>query len=87
MNCALSSFRDFEIHLRFTVCWDEDDIQLIFKQFNSYFINHNRAPGIYPIEDVSEFFFTFWDRDRILQIKHDDFSWKQKFFYSFWWNL
>ena len=40
-----SLFRDFESYLRIVVCLDEEDIQLILKQYNSHFITYELTPG------------------------------------------
>ena len=49
MGYARSSFRDFESYLRIVVGFDEDDIQLILKQYNSKFVTYELLPGIYTI--------------------------------------
>ena len=38
MGYAISPFRDFESYLRIVVHLDEDDIQLISKQYNANFV-------------------------------------------------
>ena len=49
MGYARSLFRIYGSFLRFVAGLDEDDIQLILKQFNSYFITYDLPPGIYTI--------------------------------------
>ena len=44
---AKSLFRDFETYLRIVVHLDEEDIQLILKEYNSHFITDELPPGIY----------------------------------------
>ena len=41
---ARSPFRDFEIYLRIVVRLDEEDIQLILKEYNSHFITYELPP-------------------------------------------
>ena len=56
--CA-SSFRDFESYLRLFIGLDEQDIQLILKEYNSHFITYQLTPGIYTIQDISDAIETF----------------------------
>ena len=51
---ARSPFRDFECYLRIVVGMDEEDFQLILKQYNSPFVTYELSPGIYLIKDISE---------------------------------
>ena len=51
MGYAQSPFRDFESYLRIVVGLNEDDIQLILKQYNEKFITYDLSPGIYTIKD------------------------------------
>ena len=46
MGYARSPFQDFESYLRIVVVLDEDDIQLILKQYNSNFVTYEMPPGI-----------------------------------------
>ena len=46
MGYDASPFRDFESYLRIVVGLDEEDIQLILKQYNSQFITYELTPGI-----------------------------------------
>ena len=52
MGYARSLFRGFEIYLRVFVGLDEDDIELILKQYNEKFITYQLSLGIYTIEDI-----------------------------------
>ena len=45
MGYARSPFRDFESYFRIVVGLEEDDIQLIFKQYNEKFITSELDPG------------------------------------------
>ena len=49
-----SSIRDFESYLRTLSSLDENDIQLILKQYNSKFITYKLPPGVYTFKDLSE---------------------------------
>ena len=40
------SIRDFESYLRVVVGLNEDDIQLIFKQYISHFITYELSPEV-----------------------------------------
>ena len=53
MGYARSPFRDFESYLRIVVGLDEDDIQLILKQYNSKFVTYKLTPGIYTNKVIS----------------------------------
>ena len=59
LSYSASSFRDFESYLRLVVGLDEEDIQLILKEYNSHFITYELTPGIYTIQDISEAIQTF----------------------------
>ena len=71
MAFARSPFRDFESFRRIVVGVDEDDIQLILKQYKSYFINHELRPGIYTIKDISEIVYTMGDHEGTLKFEFD----------------
>ena len=51
LGYSRSPFRDFESYLRIVVGLDEKDIQLILKQYNSYFVTYELTPGSYKIQD------------------------------------
>ena len=59
---------------------DENDIQLILKQYNSHFISYELSPGIYTTKDISEVVYTMGDHEGTLRIEYDDISMKTKFF-------
>ena len=71
-------FRDFESYLRNVVGLDEEDIQLIFKQYNSHFITYELTPGNYTIRDISDTIHTFSGHSEIIEIESDDISMKTK---------
>ena len=78
MGYARSPFRDFESYLRIVVGLDEDDIQLISKQYNSNFVTYELSPGIRTFQDVAEAVYTMGDHKQTLQIQNDDFTMKSK---------
>ena len=73
-----SPFRDIESYLRIVDGLDEEDIQLILKQYNSHFITHELTPGIYTIQDISDAVHTFSGHSEIIQIEYDDITMKTK---------
>ena len=75
---AKSPFRDFETYLRIVVRLDEEDIQLILKEYNSHFITYELPPGIYSIQDILDSINTFSGHMETIQIKYDDISMKSK---------
>ena len=68
MGYARSPFREFESYLITVVGLDEDDIQLILKQYNSTFVTYELSPGIYTNKDISEAVYTIGDHEGTLQI-------------------
>ena len=46
--------RDFERYLRNLTGLNEDDIQLLLKQYNSKFKTYKVSPGVYTFKDLSE---------------------------------
>ena len=90
MGYARSPFRDIESHLRIVVGLDEDDSQLILKQYNSNFVTYEISPGIYTINDFAEAVYTMVDQKRTLQLKYDGVIIKTKHFKTFsknFWNV
>ena len=69
-----SSFRDFESYLRFVIGLDEEDIQLILKEYNSHFITYDLTPGIYTIQDISDAIGTFSGHEETIQLVYDNIS-------------
>ena len=78
LNYSRSKFRDFESYLRIRVGLDEEDIQLILKEYNSHFITYQLSPGIYTIKDISEVVQTFSGHSDIIEIEYNDISMKTK---------
>ena len=73
-----SLFRDFESFLRIVIGLDEEDIQLILKQYNSHFVTYELTPGIYTIQDISDTIHTFGGHSEIIEIEYDDITMKTK---------
>ena len=78
LNYSRSQFRDFESYLRIRVGLDEEDIQLILKEYNSHFITYELSPGIYTIEDISDAVHTFSGHSEIIEVEYNDISMKTK---------
>ena len=72
MSYARSPIRDFESYLRIFIGLDEDDIQLILKQYNEKFVSYELDIGNYTIEDLQEAVRTIGDHEEALQIEYDD---------------
>ena len=64
--------------MRIVVGLDEEDIQLISKQYNSRFITYELTPGIYTIQIISDVVHTFNGHTEILRIEYDDITMKTK---------
>ena len=75
---ARSPFRDFETYLRIVVRLDEEDFQLISKEYNSHFITYELPPGIYSIQEILDTINTFSGHMETIQIEYDDISMKSK---------
>ena len=78
LGYSRSLFRDFESFLRIVVGLDEEDIQLILKQYNSHFITYELSPGIYTIQDISDAIRTFSGHSEIIESEYDDITMKTK---------
>ena len=74
-----SRFRDFESYLRIVIGLNEEDFQLILKEFNSHFITYELTPGIYSIQGISDSIYTFNVNNESIQVEYDDISMKTKF--------
>ena len=75
---AESSFRDFESYLRIAVGLEEDDIQLILKQYNGKVVSYELDPGNYTIEEIQKAVYALGDHEGTLQIEYDDLNKKFK---------
>ena len=78
MSYARSFFRDFESYLRTVVGLNEDDIQLILKQYISNFVTYLLSPGVYTFKDISKAVYTMRDHKGTLQNEYDDICMKTK---------
>ena len=87
MNYFGSPFRDFESYLRLVVGLDEDDIQLILKQYNSNFVTYEITPGIYTFKDISEAIYKIAGERGSLKIEYDDISMKTKLTFDYFSSL
>ena len=74
LGYSASPFRDFESYLRLVIGLDEEDIQLILKEYNSHFITYELTPGIYTIQDISDAIQTFSGHQETIQLENDDIS-------------
>ena len=83
LGYSRSIFRDFEIYLRIVIGLDEEDIQLILKQYNSHFVTYELTPGIYTIQDISDTIHTFSGHSEIKEIEYDDITVKTNFFFKY----
>ena len=69
--------------MRIVVGLDEEDIQLILKEYNSHFITYELTPGIYTIQGISDTIHTFSGHSEIIEIEYDDISMKTKIILKF----
>ena len=74
MSYARSPFRDFESYLRIFVGLEEDNIQLILKQYNEKFVTYELDPGNYTIEDLKKAVYPLGDHEGTLKIEYDDLN-------------
>ena len=63
---ARPPFRDFESFLRIVIGLEEDDIQLILKQYYEKFITYELDPGNYTIEDLQKAVYPLGDHQGTL---------------------
>ena len=78
MGYSRSPFRDFESYIRIFVGLDEENIQMILKQFSSYFINYEILPGSYTFENFSDAVYTMGDHEGTIQIEYANISMETK---------
>ena len=78
-----SPFRDFESYLRLVVGLDEDDIQLILKQYNSNFVTYQIPIGIYTFKDIAEAIYKIGGERGSVRIEYDDISMKTKLIFDY----
>ena len=68
-GCCASSFGDFEGYLRLVIGLDEEDMQLILKEYNSHFITYQLTPGIYRMQDISNAIKTFSGHEETIELE------------------
>ena len=78
MAYARSPFRDFDSYLRIVIGLNEDNIQLILKQYNAKFVTHEFDTGNYTFEDLQKAVFPLGDHEGTLQTEYDDLDMKTK---------
>ena len=78
MGYARYPFRDFESYLRIVIGLEEDNIQLILKQYFEKFVTYELDPGNYTNEDLQEAVYPLGDHEDTLQIEYDDLNKKVK---------
>ena len=81
-NYAKSPFREVESYLRIVIDLEEDDIKLVFNQFNSNFVTHEIPPGVHTFKDTSEAVYALGDPKGTLRLEYDDVSIKTKLILS-----
>ena len=70
--------RDFESYLRIVIGLEDDNIQLILKQYDENFVTFELEPGNYTIEDLQKSVHPLCDHEKTLQIEYDDINKKVK---------
>ena len=78
-----SVFQDFEIYLRTEVDLVEDDVKLVFDEYNSSFITYELDLGIYTFKDISEALLKILQPEydgyhNTIDIEHDDITMRTK---------
>ena len=69
LGFSRSPFRDFESYLRIVIVLDEDDVQLLLKQYFSIFVTYDLSQGINLVKDIVEAVYTVCDHEGTLQIE------------------
>ena len=72
-------FEILKVFLKIVVGLDEEDIQLLLKQYNSNSDTYELSPEIYTVRNFSEAIYTMGDHEKTLQIEFDDISMKTNF--------
>ena len=85
MRYDRSPFRDSESYLRIVAGLEEDNIQLILKQYNEKFVTYELDPGNYTIEDLQKVVYPLGDHEGTLQIEYDDLNKKVKVIFNTMW--
>ena len=76
-----SVFQDFKSFLRTQIDLIEDDIKLVFDEYNSSFITYEITPGKYNFKDISKALFNILQSDypgptNVIDIEYDDITMK-----------
>ena len=87
MDYAASPFPDFDCYLRNTGDLNEDDTQLILKQYIRKFVRYEIPPDIYSIKDTPEIVYTKADRAGTVQLEYNDINMKKNSFFNVLVNL
>ena len=67
---------------------NEDDNQLILRQYKSHFVTYEIPPGNYTLRDISDAVYTMGDQEGTLKLENEDVSMKIKLvFNSFRWYI
>ena len=69
LGYSASPFREFESYLRLVIGLEEEDIQLVLKEYNSHFITYELTPGIYTVQDISDAIQTFCGHEESIQLE------------------
>ena len=77
---ARSPFRDFESSIRIVNGLDQDDFQMVLKQYTSSFVTCELSPGRYTIRVFSKAVYTMGDHEGTLKIEYNDICMKTKLF-------
>ena len=78
MGYVRPPFPNFETYLRIVVGLNEDDIQLVLKQYNSNFVIDELFPETYTIKDFSKAVYTLSEQEKSLETEYEDISMKIK---------
>ena len=76
MGYARSPFQDCECYLGIVVGLDEENVQLILKQYIPSFLTYEIPAGIYSFTEFSEAIYIMGDHEWTLQIELNDISMK-----------
>ena len=87
MGYARSPIRDFEFCLRMVVGLDEDNIQMILEENNSFFVTDEIPPSFYSIKDISEAVYTMGGHEKPYKSNKMILAWKPNLFKLLLWNF
>ena len=80
-----SVFQDLDSFLRTEIDLIEDDIILVFDEYNSSFTTYEVTPGVYTFKDISEALFNILQSEylgpsKMIDIEYDNITMKTKLF-------